>query len=150
MLATVMNAETPKKVQNHLQSYGVDKKHAPHLLGFAAEMAAQDKLEIAEAAATVAVAADSSSFDAWVTLGAIQARRREVGLALAAYEHAVAIDPKSARAWCDIGELKLSVFDYEGAIAALKRAIDADPKAKTPGGKRAQALVAKTAAKLTP
>lgn len=127
---------------------GLKPNDARHLIGFAASMLDKDQLETAEAAAEVATEADPSNVDAWLVLGAARARRKEAGLALTAYARAAELDPNNARVWCDIGELKLSLFDYEGAAKALGLALGCDPKAATPGGKRAQALIAKTYAKL--
>ncbi|MCC6808659.1 MAG: hypothetical protein IT381_14640 [Deltaproteobacteria bacterium] len=127
---------------------GLGPKDARHLLGFAAAMLEKDQLETAEAAAEVATNADPMSFDAWMVLGAVLARKKEAERALAAYAHAAEIEPNSARLWCDVGELKLSLGDEEGAAKALGLALKCDPKATTPGGKRAQAVIAKTYEKL--
>jgi tetratricopeptide (TPR) repeat protein len=126
---------------------GLTAKDARYLLGFAMTMAERDQLETAEAAAEVAVSADPVYFDAWMVLGSVRARRKEAGKALEAYAKAAALDSKNARLWCDVGEIKLSIFDYEGAAKALEMALNVDPNAKTPGGRRAQALIAKTYAK---
>lgn len=127
---------------------GLSTRDARFLLGFAISMAERDQLDTAEAAAEVAVNADPSYFDAWMVLGSVRARRKEAGKALEAYAKAAAIDAKNARLWCDVGEIKLSLFDYEGAAKALGLALECDPKATTPGGRRAQALIAKTYAKV--
>lgn len=127
---------------------GLKPQHAVGLVGFAAQMLSENDLDSAEAAAELAAAADPSSFDAWMTLGATRARRKQERAALEAYAQAAAIRPTDVRLWCDVGEIKLLLHDYEGAAKALRLAMDADPQAQTPAGRRAQALVAKTFAKI--
>jgi tetratricopeptide (TPR) repeat protein len=127
---------------------GLTPADAKHLIGFAVHMAEKDDLDTAEASAEVAVEADPKSYDAWCVLGSVRARKKEAGKALEAYAKAAAIDAKNPRLWCDVGEIKLSLFDYDGAAKALEMALNLDPKAATPGGARAQALIAKTYAKV--
>lgn len=127
---------------------GLTTRDAKHLVGFAVHMVEKGDLDTAESAAEVAAEADSGSYDAWYVLGSIRARKKEAGKALECYAKAAAIDSKNARLWCDVGEIKLSLFDYEGAAKALEMALNVDPKATTPGGRRAQALIAKTYAKV--
>lgn len=130
---------------NTLERYGLKAENALRLVAFAAEMAEHKELDVAEAAAELAVAADETCVAAWMALGAVRAKKREAASALLAYEHAAKLDPRSARLWCDVGEIKLSLYDYAGAAAALREALACDPLCQTPGGRRAAALIAKNA-----
>lgn len=127
---------------------GLRTTDAPGFVGFALQMLDENDLDSAASAAELATAADPRSFEAWMTLGATRARAKEERTALAAYARAAELNSTDVRLWCDVGELKLLLQDYSGAAKALKLAMDADPKADTPAGRRAQALVAKTYAKL--
>ena len=127
---------------------GLQPESARGFAGFAQQLMAENDLEGAESAAELAVAADPRSFDGWLALGAARALGKKESSALAAYARAAEVEPNNARLWCDVGELKLLLLDYEGAAQALKFALDADPKGETPGGRRAQGLIARTYAKL--
>lgn len=127
---------------------GLKPSDAPGFVGFALQMLEQNDLESAASAAELAVASDPRSFQGWMCLGATRARAKQEKSALDAYARAAELNSNDVRLWCDVGELKLALLDYTGAAKALQLAMQQDPKAETPAGRRAQALVAKTFAKL--
>ena len=131
-----------------LEFLGLTAEDAPKLVGFALQQLDEGDLDTAEAAAELAVACGPKSFEAWMTLGATRARQKQEKKALEAYAKAAELRQDDVRLWCDVGELKLMLLDYSAAATALKMALDLDPQGDTPAGRRAQALVAKTYAKI--
>ncbi len=107
-----------------------------------------ERFHAAEIAAELAVHLDHTLAAGWHLFGAAHARQENFEAAANAYRQVVGLTPKNVSAWCDLGEALIESGDMAAAGDALKQAMQLDAEAKTPHGRRARALVARTLAQL--
>lgn len=109
----------------------------------------EGKLDAAEGAASLAIVFGPNDVRAWKIHGVVTAKNGDHERAIELFLRALELAPGAIDLWTDLGECYVSVLDYPKAAAALERAVALDPLANLPAGRRARALIAKTASRLT-
>ncbi len=142
--ATHLLFQVQNGVRSPAEALGLKPSDTPGYVRFAAHLLEHGRDEDALASAEVAIALDTNNASAWLVLGCSAARLGQMARALVCYGHAAHLDPNNVRVWTDMAELYLGTLDFAKAAECLERAIELDPDARTPAGKRAFVLVAKT------